>query len=296
VDEVDVKEAAERILRLKYPRGVGFTVLDVGCSLKILERLRRMGALRLVYRVGGIRYYDVASPAKLSSIASSSGGGSGGCMDAPRDLFSVIEGYDDVKRLLWLTLKAEKPVHVLMTGPPGCAKTMFMLELNRLHGAVYVLGSRSSKAGLSSLLIEKMPRILLIDEIDKMNYKDTSVLLSLMETGIVSETLFGRVREERLDTRVIAACNVERKLDRALISRFTVVRFSEYSPEEFVRVAARVLAEREGLSLELARYIAESLKNITRDVRAAIQVGRRCRSRSDVDWMINKFYVGRVRL
>jgi len=292
---LDVGEAARKILRLKYPRSVGFTVLDVGCSLKILEKLRREGALKLIRRVGEIRYYDVADASKLSSIASGEGF-SGGYVDVPRDLFSVIEGYDDVKRLLWLTIKAEKPVHVLMTGPPGTAKTMFMLELSRIHGATYVLGSRSSKAGLSSLLIEKMPRILLIDEIDKMNYKDTSVLLSLMETGIVSETLFGRVREERLDTRVIAACNVERKLDRALISRFTVVRFSEYSPEEFVRVATRVLAEREGLSPELARYIAESLKNITRDVRAAIQVGRRCRSRSDVDWMISKFYVGRVRL
>lgn len=48
------------------------------------------------------------------------------------------------------------PVHVLFTGVPSSAKTMFLLELARL-GAPYILGSQSTKAGIMS------PRILGLD-------------------------------------------------------------------------------------------------------------------------------------
>jgi len=288
---MNVREVAARISSLNYNRRVGFTCFDVGCSEKILAKLASMNVLRLIDRIGGVGYYDVLDYKRLLSIVDSVGR-----LEIPKGLFDVIEGYEDVKRLIILTLKSEKPTHVLMVGPPGTAKTLFMTECQRIPGARYHLGSRSSKAGLTSLLLDEKPRILLIDEIDKMSPKDTSVLLSVMETGIVSETLFKRIREEKIDVRVIAACNSDRKLDKALISRFTVVRFQEYTPEEFARVAYRVLTVREGVKPELAMYIAESLKNITRDVRTAVHIGRRCRSRGEVDWMISRFYLDKVRV
>jgi len=67
---------------------------------------------------------------------------------------------------------------------------MFLLELARL-GAPYVLGSQSTKARIADVLFGLEPQILLVDEIDRIGTKDIIILLSLTETGIVSETKHG---------------------------------------------------------------------------------------------------------
>jgi len=54
--------------------------------------------------------------------------------ELPEDLFDVIEGYDDIKKFIKMALTADKPVHVLLCGPPGTAKTLFLMELERLGG------------------------------------------------------------------------------------------------------------------------------------------------------------------
>jgi Holliday junction DNA helicase RuvB len=41
-------------------------------------------------------------------------------------LFDGIIGYNDVKRLFNLSFSSEKPVHILLVGPPASAKTFFM--------------------------------------------------------------------------------------------------------------------------------------------------------------------------
>ena len=47
-------------------------------------------------------------------------------------LFSNIVGYNDIKKLFRMSLSSEKPVHVLLVGPPASAKTLFMLECIKL--------------------------------------------------------------------------------------------------------------------------------------------------------------------
>ena len=51
------------------------------------------------------------------------------------------------------------------------------------------------------------PRYLLVDEIDKMAPKDQLLLLNLMETGIVSETKYGKTRSAHITTSVFATSN-----------------------------------------------------------------------------------------
>ncbi|MEM2355499.1 MAG: hypothetical protein QXH20_04280 [Candidatus Bathyarchaeia archaeon] len=83
------------------------------------------------------------------------------------DIFRDIVGHDDVKRLLLKALKSYGdglPVHFLLCGEPSSAKTMFLLALRRLKDSYYLLGSRCSRAGLTSILVEKRPKVLLIDE------------------------------------------------------------------------------------------------------------------------------------
>jgi len=68
----------------------------------------------------------------------------------PTDLFSVIVGFEDVKAVVRRSLEAERPVHVLLVGPPSTAKSLFLMELSRLPNARYALGGgRSSRAGVS---------------------------------------------------------------------------------------------------------------------------------------------------
>lgn len=205
----------------------------------------------------------------------------------PADAFDIIVGYDDVKSIILKGLKSDKPVNVLFIGAPGTAKSMFLEELNRIPGSSYHLGSSSTKAGLTEFLFDIQPRILLIDELEKMDRKDYAVLLSLMEGGKVTETKKGRHREIKLDTIVFAACNSTGKIPLENMSRFHFeFVFQPYTHAEFEDVVQRILVTREGVDLNLAGYIAGKMSSITQDPRKAVGLARICTTTDDVDQAI----------
>ena len=208
-------------------------------------------------------------------------------LEIPDDLFNLIEGYQEVKELIKRVLEAEKPVHILFTGVPSSAKTMFLIELSRL-GAVYILGNQTTKAGVAGLLFDFEPKLLLVDEIDRIGAKDIAVLLSLAETGIVTETKYGRRREVRLDTKIFAASNTL-NMPRELISRFMVLRFTPYSEDEFLSITKNILMKREGLDDSLAEYITYRVWQIQQsfpDPRQAVRLARLARTKEEVDGLI----------
>jgi Holliday junction DNA helicase RuvB len=206
-------------------------------------------------------------------------------VEIPEDLFSVIEGYDGVKEIIKAGLNSPKPCHYLLVGTVATAKTLFLEEVNRIKGSSYHVGSSSTKAGLTQFLLDRRPRILLIDEFDKMNRDDYACLLSVMENGKVVETKYGRRHEEHMDIWVLASCNSIRGVPPENVSRFRpyVFHFREYTPEEYVKVVVKVLTEREGVNPDLANYIASKLVGLTRDVRAARGLGRACKTKEEVD-------------
>jgi len=199
--------------------------------------------------------------------------------EIPKDLFSPILGYEDVKELIKASLEQEKPVGFLFVGPVATPKSLFLEELNRISGSSFHLGSSATKAGLTQFLLSVRPRILLIDEFDKMNREDLAVLLSLMESGKVVETKYGRRSEEHMRVWVFASCNTLSGIPEENISRFRpfIFHFREYTREEFIAVAEKFLVEREGVEPKLARHIAERVSAYTRDVRAARGFGRICK-------------------
>ena len=73
----------------------------------------------------------------------------------------------------------------------------------------------------------------LLDEIDKMSPTDQTLLLNLMETGIVAETKIGKTREIETKTSIFATCNAPRKLSAPLQSRFFIVEIEPYIYEQF---------------------------------------------------------------
>ena len=122
--------------------------------------------------------------------------------------FENIVGNDDTKSILNKAILSRKPVHVLLVGKPGCAKTMFLTEImRRLKNSYFIVGSNTTKAGLINQLFEKEPKYLLIDEIDKMSRDDQVSLLHLMETGIISETKIRKTRQMDLTSWVFATAN-----------------------------------------------------------------------------------------
>jgi len=118
-----------------------------------------------------------------------------------------------------------------------------------------------------------------------MRRDDYAALLSLMESGKVVQTKYGRRSEEYMKVWVFASCNSLRGIPPENISRFRpyVFYFKEYTKEEFITVVKKFLVEREGVDPELASYIAEKTSIFTRDVRAARGLGRLCKNKRDVD-------------
>lgn len=207
------------------------------------------------------------------------------------ELFSEIYGYEEVKELFRLSLKSEKPIHVLLVGEPASGKTLFLMALERLPMKVkYYLGGQTSKAGLTEILLRDKPQVLLIDELDKMNGDDTTALLSLMETGRVVRCKYNLWAEEQLNTRVYGACNTTKGLLPELLSRFLVVEFKPYSRQEFIEVSKHVLKVREGLTDEEAETIASLLADHTHDVRDAVKLARLYKAGGDVHKLARLFF------
>ncbi len=191
-------------------------------------------------------------------------------------LFADIIGHEEVKELLKACLLAEKPVHVMLTGPPALAKTLFLWDIEQTFGeqAIWLVGSATSKAGLWDLVAEREPKILLIDEMDKMNAVDMAALLTMMEGGRLVRAKKGRELDINNPLKVVAASNRLEKLSPELRSRFAIRRLNPYSRSEFLVVVKGVLVRKESLTPELAEEVARKLDGRSQDVRDAIRVAR----------------------
>jgi DNA polymerase III delta prime subunit len=205
----------------------------------------------------------------------------------PEPLFENIVGYSDVKRLFHLSISSEKPVHLLLVGPPASAKTLFMLECMRLERSYFTLGSHSTKSGMIDYLFDKRPRYLIVDEIEHMPMKDQTALLSLMEAGIISETKFQKTRNTHLKTWVFASSNATDRMLTPLLSRFVVLHFKQYTLGSFHEVCAHILG-REGITSDVAAVIAEAVwtKLKSKDIRDCIKIGRLAKTKEDVEWIV----------
>lgn len=209
----------------------------------------------------------------------------------PPDLFNVVTGHEDKKDILQRSLRSEKPVPCLLWGSAASAKTMFLEELARLPRSRLILGSSLTRAGLFDVLFNERPQYLLIDELEKIeDIENLSALLSLMHKGYVTETKYRRHRTIRLKTWVFGSANEIIRLPRELLSRFQLLRFRDYTDDEFYEVSVNVLRDQEDVTENLALYIAEKvLRELgSRDVRDSIKCARLLKEKTkpEVDHII----------
>src|SRR5437867_798297 len=190
--------------------------------------------------------------------------------------FEKVAGHNDIKIIFNKALLSRRPIHILLVGRPGCAKTMFLTEIMRsIKESYFIVGSNTTKAGLVNQLFERRPKFLLIDELEKMNTTDQTSLLHLMETGIISEAKINKTRQMELTSWVFATANSSEKIIEPLLSRFAILEVPEYTFEEFTEIAVTRLTK-EDVDESIATHIAEKVWNElgSKDIRDVIKVGR----------------------
>jgi Holliday junction resolvasome RuvABC ATP-dependent DNA helicase subunit len=205
----------------------------------------------------------------------------------PKDLFTDIVGYDDVKRQFYLALGADEEVHILMIGPPSTAKSLFLEALQSLPGSKLAFGDAISKAGLRRFIMEEKPQYLIIDEIDKMDLSDASILLELMEHQTVSVMHYNSQETEEISLRVFAAANEIKQMKKELLSRFHKIYLREYTPEEFMRVAYQHLVHI-GTRKDIAELIASGVAQKSRDIRDARRIAKMSHSVEDAEFLMSQ--------
>jgi len=199
--------------------------------------------------------------------------------ELPDDLFACIIAYDDVKDEIRFTLREGRRNHYLMVGPPATAKSLFLMELGRINGAYPTTGSTVTGPGLTDALLTYQPKILILDELDKVKMDATAVLLSVMESGAVLQTKYRRHGGQKISLNVFAAANRDRGLAPELLSRFdTKLYFHPYSFEEFIDICEGYLSKYENIPTDIAKYIGnQTWHQLDRDVRTARGIARRLR-------------------
>ena len=215
-------------------------------------------------------------------------------------MFEGIEDYEKVKRTIIMALRARAPVHVLLIGPPGVGKSVFLDTVRdyleeRGECVGHVEGGKglTTSVGMVEVVLQfppDTPCLLTIDELDKLPNQEMSALYRLMTTGEVVLAKHRRIIREKRLVWVLAASNRERALPDPIKSRFLIVRFRALTEEEYKRIIPGILVKREGVDPALARYIAEKLAPLTRDPRDAIKVARMAWTEEDVDWLVAQLY------
>ena len=203
-------------------------------------------------------------------------------LQVPDDLFKDIVGLDDVKKTVIRALKSKKPVHVLLVGPPASAKSMMLEEISkRIEDSYMILAGTATRVGIRDIIMEHLPHVLIIDELDKVyNANDLSVLLTWMQSQRLIVAIHGRYEEANCPypdgCKVIAACNRLDRIPPELVSRFIVKKIRMYTPEQVIAICRNILTEYEGIKKDIAEYIAKVVvdKMMSRDPRDCVKIAR----------------------
>ncbi len=259
---------------------IGWRWDEVGMYPASIHKLLVAGLVRVSYKSASSTNYMLTEEGRATAEAGVPEVVVPAQVEAPvidaAQIFSDIVGYDDIKELLRESLQLDKPIHVLLYGPPSLAKSMFLWDIERAFGdlSLPLLGSATSHAGLWDLIAERKPRVILVDEIEKMALVDMAGLLSIMQTGRIIRAKVGRKLDERINAWVIGAANRIHKLPPELISRFSVHQLAEYAAKEYRDVVTSVLVAHEDTNEDEAHEIAMRLVGRTHDVRDAVRVAR----------------------
>src|SRR5215813_5028657 len=98
--------------------------------------------------------------------------------------FAKIQGYVDINDIVRHALDSNENYNLLFVGPSASSKTLFLQGILDMKSGVYFDGSNTTNRILD-VLQERRPKIICIDELDKMPRQFLNQLLNFMESGTV---------------------------------------------------------------------------------------------------------------
>ena len=186
--------------------------------------------------------------------------------------FDSISGYDDVKQIVNRVLQSEENFNLLLVGPPASSKTQFLMEIMKTEKNCVYFDATNATNRILQILEEERPKIVLLDELDKMSRVFSEKLLSFLESGRVKVDQKNCQMDFELKTvKVFATANEVNKLSKPLQSRFRKLFLPKYSKEQFLDVAVKVSPK---LSEKTAMLIGESVWKQQGDIRDVISIGK----------------------
>jgi ATP-dependent Lon protease len=201
------------------------------------------------------------------------------------NIFDRIIGLDTVKQIFLSAIYAQDPVHIMLVGPPGNGKTMFLQAVMETFRefSYFVDSTISSGIGMIMGIHAKgySLRFLLVDEIEKFSIKDRKVLLNLLETGILSRNLRdNEILLENMKVWFFSTCNNLDKMKQEqpeLVNRAMIINISALTYDKFEFVAGKRLLKEKGIETEdIGKYIAHRVFTefgVT-DMRRCIRIAR----------------------
>ncbi|MFL6462541.1 MAG: AAA family ATPase, partial [Nitrososphaeraceae archaeon] len=167
--------------------------------------------------------------------------------------------------------------HTLLIGPPASAKSLFMLQMEKLvrYSAYFTEGASTTKAGIQKYITENQHKeIIIIDEIDKMQMQHQEGLLTMMERGEFTSTKVRNTQTVTSNAVIFATSNSIERLSKPLLSRFTIFEIPEYTYEEFETISVRIIKK---LPQNAVIQIASSVWKIgSRDIRDVLKIAKLC--------------------
>src|SRR6201988_3463656 len=183
--------------------------------------------------------------------------------------FENIHGYEEIKDKIKRALDAQNNYNLLFIGPPASAKTLFLLGIIEYEKGAYFDGSNTTNRILD-VLEEKRPKIICIDELDKMPKQFQEKLLNFMESGHIKVDQMRKQYDFKIKgAKVFAACNEITRLSRPLQSRFRRLHLPPYTEEQFLVVSVKVLPK-----VKIARIIGKAVWDEGGDIRDVISIGK----------------------
>lgn len=213
----------------------------------------------------------------------------------PDDLLDSLIGYDELKFEILDTLRSGVRNHMLFEGPPGSGKTLIMMLLEGLPGAV-TIGPDTTISGLRALF-ERGPKLVLVNELEKFkNPEVIDVMLDWLDWGRWVITIKDRQEVLYNDATFFFAINDARyirgKSAAPFLTRVDRFYLDEYSRSDFEDVVVSILTSRYNRGKALSQYIAEvSWDHFGNNIRQAVRIGALCHTKDRVRRKINAMMI-----
>jgi DNA polymerase III delta prime subunit len=201
--------------------------------------------------------------------------------------FDKIQGYEDIKSIVRRALDTEDNYNLLFCGPPASSKTLFLQGILEIRKDGCFFDGSNTTSRILDVLQEERPKIICLDEIDKMPRQFQNQLLNFMESGRVKVDMQRRQYDfEIKGAKVFGSANEINRISKPLQSRFRKLFLPKYTEEQFIEVSIKVL---KNLNYELARYIGVTVFKMEGDIRDVISIGKLIRKNdgpNEVDELI----------